>query len=122
MTPVQRMSGDPGSALVRVTSDPGGRFTAQIVGLPEIQATAPTREEAIDQVRSAVASWVVSGQLLVLDVPATSALSPWFGWAKDDPEHDDFREEIRRQREALDEAPQESEGGPCSDTSSTPTT
>jgi|SRR5947207_926101 len=110
------------SVLVRVSSDDKGRFTAQVVGLPEIQATATRREEAVESVRSTVAAWIASGQLLPLDVPAGNPLLLWAGWAKDDPDYDDFREEIRRQREALDKAAEDAEAGPCSDTSSIPAT
>jgi len=110
------------SPLVRISSDDRAEFTAQVVGLPEIQATAPTREEAIENVRSTLAAWLAAGQLVYLDVPTSNDLRGWFGWAKNDSEYDDFREEVRRQREALDEAAQEAEDGPCSNTSSTPTT
>src|SRR5205085_6070024 len=50
---VTAASSPPGalSPLVRISSDDQTGFTAQVVGLPEIQATAPTREEAIEKVR-----------------------------------------------------------------------
>ena len=99
-------SSPPGalSPLVRIFSDDRAGFTAQVVGLPEIQATAPTREEAIESVRSTLVAWLAAGELVRLDVPASNNLGGWFGWAKNDPEYDDFREEVRRQREALDES------------------
>ena len=60
------------SLPVVVRRDSSGHCTAQVVGLPDIQATAATREEALDIVRNAAASWLASGELIALPIPHPS--------------------------------------------------
>jgi hypothetical protein len=86
-----------------VRPEPAGQFTAQLLGLPELSATAASREEAIEQVCVRIGEWVAANQLLPVAVPAVNPLMRWFGWAKDDPEYALFREEIRRYREEVDQ-------------------
>ncbi len=110
--------------LVQVVQEGEGCFTAQVVGLPELQATAASREEAIEQVRALLAQRLSSGQLVVLAVaPAVPRKAP--GWANDDLLEQEFLEQLARRRQqdlerTLREYEQEDRG--CSDTSSTPTT
>ena len=49
--------------------DAMGQFTAQIVGLPDLRATANSPEEAVQGVRKLVAEAVVSGRLAQISVP-----------------------------------------------------
>jgi uncharacterized protein YoaH (UPF0181 family) len=110
--------------LVQVGQDGAGRHVAQVVGLPELQATAGTRAEAIEQVRALLAQRLSSGQLVALAVaPPMPAKAP--GWARNDPLEQEFLEELARRRQedlelTLREYEQEDRG--CSNTSSTPTT
>jgi uncharacterized protein YoaH (UPF0181 family) len=110
--------------LVQVGQDGAGRCTAQVVGIPELQATAGTRAEAIEQVRSLLAQRLSSGQLVALAV-ASPMPQKAPGWAKDDPLEQEFLEELARRRQEDFERTlreYEEEDRACSDTSSTPTT
>jgi hypothetical protein len=95
------------------------------VGLPEIQATAATRAEAVEQVRTILVQWLSTGQLVALTLlPATAPLKPP-GWARDDALEQEFLDHLARFRQedlerTLREYEREDHG--CSDTSSTPTT
>jgi predicted RNase H-like HicB family nuclease len=113
----------PLSVLVR--QDSLGRCTAQVVGLPEIQATAATREEALSQVRDAAAAWLSSGELIALPIPPRPSLRKPTGWATDDILEIEFLDELARlRREDLERTLREDaeEDAGCSSTSSTPTT
>jgi hypothetical protein len=95
------------------------------VGLPEIQATAATREEALSQVRDAAAAWLSSGELIALPIPPRPSLRKPTGWADDDVLEMEFLDELARlRREDLERTLREdaeNDAG-CSSTSSTPTT
>jgi predicted RNase H-like HicB family nuclease len=103
-----------------VRPEPAGQFTAQLLGLPELAATASSREEAIEQVRIVVEEWLASGQL----VPLPHPLRAWPGHDPADPLEQEFLADLERSRqEDLERALRESspEQQPCSNTSSIPT-
>ena len=123
MSPKKPPMALPMQQLVVVTPEPPGQFTAQLVGLPELQASATTREEAIDQVRRLLGQRLDSGQLAVIDVPRDHLLKEWQEWAEADPEYNLYVEEIRRFRQEEDERGRTDKADPkCSPSSSTPTT
>jgi hypothetical protein len=113
----------PSSCLVQIRAEPDGQFTAQLPGVAEIHATAATREEAVERLRALIRQQLDSGSLVCLDIPQVNPLMSRFGSARDDPDFDDYLEEIRKYREEVD---RRAEHGPdiseCSNTSSTPTT
>jgi predicted RNase H-like HicB family nuclease len=114
------------SLLIVVRSEPPGQFTAQAVGLPEIQTTAATREEAIEQVQAALREWLAEGRLVLVPVSPPSPSSSGFG-PKDpnDPLEQEFLQDLARFRqEDLERTLREyeQEDRECSNTSSTPTT
>jgi predicted RNase H-like HicB family nuclease len=106
--------------------EPEGQFTARVVGLPEIQATAPTKEEALQQVRAVLAEWVASGRLVSVDVPQGNPWRNLPGYIDpNDPGEQEYLEELARFRqEDLERTLREydSEDQKCSGSSSTPTT
>jgi hypothetical protein len=111
------------SCLVRVLQEPDGRFTARLLGEHDLAATAATAEEAVEQLRARLQEEVNWGRLLAIELPRQNPVLQWAGHAKDDPEFEEYLEEIRKYREEVDRR----EGrylGPdeCSDTSLTPTT
>jgi hypothetical protein len=111
--------------LVQVRQEGPGRYTAEVVGLPALRATADTREEALDQVRDAAARWLASGELVPLTIPSRLPSHKPAGWAKDDPLEQEFLEDLaRRRQEDLEQTLRgyEGEDHGCSGTSSTPTT
>ncbi len=111
------------SCLVLVSSDDQGFFSAQLVGLPEIRASAKSRETAVEQLRTMVQEWIDSGQLQPVEMPTEPSLMKWFGHAKQDPDFADYLGELRRFR--AEEDPREgdfSDESGCSDSSSIPIT
>lgn len=114
------------SLFIVVRPEPLGQFTAQAVGLPEVRATAATREEALQQVRATLAEWIASGQLVALPIPPAHALQNFSGWIDpDDPGEKVFLEEMARLKaEDLERTLREyaEEDQRCSGSSSTPTT
>ena len=110
-------------SLVRIREEPDGQFTAELLGAPDIQATAATREAAIEQVHSLLQYQVNMGSIAAIETPRRHPLMDRAGWAKDDPDFDDFLEEIRKFREEDDRREGRVwETEECSDISSTPTT
>ena len=111
------------SHLVQVRAEPEGLFTAELLGLSEVSSTAPTREAAIDQLRTLIQQRLDSGILVTIDIPQENPLMNRFGWAQNDPTFDDYLSEIRKFREEVDRRENAGSGsGECSDTSSTPIT
>src|SRR5262249_54444816 len=85
--------------LIRVRPEPTGQFTAQAVGLPELRATAATREEAVQQVCALLGQWLASGELQAVSVLPVPAVMKLFGHADpDDPDEQAYVEELARQR------------------------
>ncbi|MGC8641205.1 MAG: hypothetical protein ACP5XB_15165 [Isosphaeraceae bacterium] len=113
----------PSSCLVEVRQEPDVRFTARLLGLADLSASATTREEGLEELRSLLQERVNLGSLVCMEVPRRNPLMRWFGHAKDDPTFDEYLEEIRKYREEMD---RQGEQGPdsseCSNTSSIPTT
>src|SRR6266480_2959544 len=60
-------------------AEPSGEFTVQVVGVPELRATAPTRAEAIDRIREMLNQWVASGRLISVEVPSPNPLLHFTG-------------------------------------------
>jgi hypothetical protein len=116
-------SGIPLSPLVLVRPEPPGRFTAQAVGLPEIHATAATREEAVEQVRKILQEWLVAGNLVPVQLSQENPSQKWPGSVDpNDPDERAYLEELARFRqEDLERTLKEYEQE-CSNSSSTPTT
>jgi hypothetical protein len=122
--PVASIPGHP-ACLVQVRQDAPDRYTAEVVGLPAIQATAPSRDLALSQVREALADRVAAGQLVPLAIPTRLPVMKPPGWAKDDPLEQELVQDLARARQedlerTLREYEAEDQG--CSGTSSTPTT
>lgn len=101
MTSPQHLDGPPPACLIRVRAEPPGQFTAEAVGLPELHATADTREEAIGRVCELLNQGLAAGDLVA--VAPQPARRRFAGHAKDDPSFDQYLEEIRRYREQLDQ-------------------
>jgi hypothetical protein len=92
----------PASCLVRVGQEPDGRFTAGLLGAPDLQATAATPEEAVEQLRARLQEEVNMGRLVSIELPPRNPVMQFAGHAKDDPEFEEYLEEIRTFREEMD--------------------
>jgi hypothetical protein len=103
-------------------SDPSGTFTVQVVGVPELHATAETRVEAIEHVRSMIADWIASGQLISIAVPNPNPLLHFSGHLDpNDSLEKEFVDELARHRRDDLEQTLREDGQGCSNSSSTPT-
>jgi hypothetical protein len=92
--------------LIVVHKGEAGRYTAQSLAVPEVKVEAESEEAAIAQARIALTRWFGSGKVVRVEVSGTG--NPWldnFGMFRDDPQFDDYVEEIKRTREAADEQP-----------------
>jgi hypothetical protein len=113
----------PATCLVRVVQEPDGRFTARLVGEPDLSATSATPEEAVEQLRTRLQEEVNWGRLFAIELPQQNPVLQYAGHAKDDPEFEEYLEEIRKFREEMDRREGRFlDSDECSDTSSTPTT
>jgi predicted RNase H-like HicB family nuclease len=92
--------------LVIVRPSGAGTYAARAVSVPEITAEAATEAEAVEQVRQSLTAWLASARVVRVDVPLPGKPgNPWldyFGYAKDDPEFQDYLDELKRAREAAD--------------------
>jgi hypothetical protein len=111
------------ACLVQIRAEPAGQYTARLVGQCELSATAPTRAEAVDQLRAVLRQQFDEGSLQWVEIWRENPIMSRFGYAKDDPDFDIYLEEIRKFREEMDLREQQNSGpGECPDTSLTPTT
>ncbi len=111
------------TCLVQIRAEPAGQFTARLVGQCELSAIAPTREEAIEQLRALLRQQLDEGSLQWVEVWRENPIMQSFGHLKNDPDFEIYLEEIRKFREEMDrQEHQNSDPGECPDTSLTPTT
>jgi hypothetical protein len=76
-----------------------GQFVAALVGAPEVRATAPTRQEALAALESAIARRLDQGELVALDVRGRG-LAGLFGKYRDDPTLREICEAAYKERDA----------------------
>jgi hypothetical protein len=76
-----------------------GQFTAEVVGAPDVHATAASRELAMVALRNEIAQRIQTGELNSVEIepPGLEAL---FGKYADDPTLTEICEEAYRQRDA----------------------
>jgi hypothetical protein len=108
---------------VMVRPEPAGQYTAQAVGLPDIAATASTKEEAIQAVHDILRGLMASGQLVPVEVEQKNPLLQWFGSADpNDSSEQAYLAELARFRQEDKESTLRELDQECSNSSSTPTT
>jgi hypothetical protein len=109
--------------LVRVGQERPGQFTARAAGLPDVVATAATRQEALDQVCEQLRELRRSGQLVTVEVHSENALLQAFGKVDpNNPNEQAYLEELARNRQEDLERTLREIDSECSNTSSIPTT
>jgi predicted RNase H-like HicB family nuclease len=87
------------SVVVRPEAE--NKYVAQALAIPEIKAEAATEAEAVEQVSQALQQWLASAKVVQVSVPAPQNHNPWleaFGRSADDPDFEDFVEELKRAR------------------------
>jgi predicted RNase H-like HicB family nuclease len=82
-----------------VVSQAEGRFTARVLGEPEMRAEGSTRELALAELRKAILVQIGGGELLSMPL-FPKGLHPAVGKFRDDPTIAELREEIYRARDA----------------------
>jgi hypothetical protein len=104
--------------LVRIHQPSPGTYTAEVVGLPEVQATAASSQDAVGEVLELLERRLSSGQLVqvTLRPPPTAPRDP------NDPLEQEFLEELERNRREDLERTMKEYDPQCSSSSSTPTT
>ena len=76
-----------------------GHHVATLIGRPDVQVTAPTREAALAEMRTTLRQRISKGELVFLDLEP-QGIPAIAGKYADDPTLDDIREKIYRQRDA----------------------
>lgn len=77
------------------------RYTAQVVGVPELTVEADSEQTALTDLMHLYRQWLGEGKVVSLQVN-----HPWeafMGWAKDDPLHEMYLEELQKARREADE-------------------
>lgn len=76
-----------------------GQFEAALVGAPDVRATAPTREQALAALESAISKRLDQGELVALEVPRRG-LAGLFGKYRGDPTLREICEAAYQERDA----------------------
>jgi hypothetical protein len=80
-----------------------GDFTAEPIGFPELKAEAATEKEAVRKVRDSLMEFLATTKIVKVSIPEEN---PWLkiaGHAADDPDFEEYLEEIRKARVVADE-------------------
>jgi predicted RNase H-like HicB family nuclease len=77
-----------------------GKFTASVLGAPEMNAFGETRDAALEALRTELEQHISAGELVFLEVEPKGLLG-LAGKYKDDPTLDDIVAEAYRYRDAL---------------------
>jgi predicted RNase H-like HicB family nuclease len=89
---------------ILLRSQPNDGYIATALAWPNCEVTAPTREEALAQIRSAIVQMLAEGEIVEVDVPEPVIPTPYqetFGMFRNDPTFPEFIAEVenyRRQR------------------------
>ena len=76
-----------------------GKFTATVLGAPQVKAEGATKEQAVAAVTAQLRSAVAHGQVVFVD-PGFVGISDLAGLFKDDPTLEDIVKEAYRERDA----------------------
>ncbi len=93
-----------------VEKQPNDGYVAIAIGWPDCIGEGETKEDAIVQVRAAIADRLTRGEILsvhIEEADATTLSDPWermAGRFAGDPHWDEFQEELRRIREEANRA------------------
>ncbi len=75
-----------------------GQFEATLVGAPDVSARAPTRDEALAKLESAISQRLDQGELVALQI-RRRGLAGLFGRFRDDPTLREICEEAYKERD-----------------------
>jgi hypothetical protein len=102
MEPASRNENIPVDYVVVVRPEPGGQFTAHVMGLPEVQVIAATEGEAVKQAQQKLAQWLATARLVQVKVPSPqidrSLVNPLDRADPNDPVQQTYLEELERMK------------------------
>ena len=84
------------TVVVREQSE--NRFVARPLGVPEIETTAPTEAEAIEQVKHELDQWFRGAKVVEVSIPTGNPWLDFFGRSADDPNWEEYQAELERIR------------------------
>lgn len=90
---------------VRVETTSGGQVIATSVDLPDLQAQAITKEEALADLETKIRARLVSTEIVSLKLDLAPKNNPWLdiaGQYANDPEFDRMLSHIEAERELID--------------------
>jgi hypothetical protein len=76
-----------------------GQFEAELVGAPNVRASAPTRQQALDALETAIEKRVQQGELVALEIHPKGLIG-LFGKFRDDPTLREICDEAYQERDA----------------------
>jgi hypothetical protein len=90
---------------VLIENKPDGKYTASLIGWPDIKAQGKTEDEALTRLRDSFTAQVRQARIVPLDIDLSVAENPWLqlaGIFKDDPFAAEVEESIAAYRRELD--------------------
>jgi len=87
---------------VIVRPEGGNRFVACPLGLPQLQTTAASEQEAVEQVKQKLDQWMNGARIVEVDLPTGNPWLDFAGSSADDPDWEEYQAEIKRYRAAVD--------------------
>jgi hypothetical protein len=88
---------------VIVRSEAEDRFVARPLGLPELETSAATEAEAVEQVKQKLDEWMRGAKIVEVNVPTGNPWLDFAGSSANDPDWEEYQAEIRRYRAAVDD-------------------
>ena len=92
---------------VLITKQPDDRYTARALVLPDVVASGATEQEAVEQLKAALATLRTHSHVVQVDLPlpGETADNPWLhfsGLWEHDPDWDAFQEAVAAYRQETD--------------------
>ncbi len=84
----------------------GNGYTARLLAWPDTLVQAPTREDALQQMRLLLLERLAKTEIVTLEIQSTEIGHSWVPFAgmwADDPSFEEFQAEIQRYRREVDE-------------------
>lgn len=87
---------------VIVRSDSDDHFVARPLGFPELEVSASTEAEAVAQVKLKLDEWMRGAKVVEVHVPTGNPWLDFAGRSTADSQFEDYLDEIKRYRAAVD--------------------
>lgn len=84
---------------VIVRPESATRFIACPLGLPQLESSAPTEGEAVEQVKQKLSAWLKDAKVVEVSIPTGNPWLDTFGRSAQDPQFEDYLAELQHYRE-----------------------